>query len=101
VLDVRERDAYEKGHVPGARSIPRGQLELCVNEELPDPTVRIVCYCDFGRISTLAVATLRDLGYQRAVAVDGGMRAWRDAGYPLETGPAPRVQASGSTGSSN
>lgn len=89
VLDVRERDAYETGHIPGARLLPRGQLELRVNEDLPDPTSRILAYCEFGRISTLAAATLREMGFQRAVALDGGMKAWREAGYPVRTGPAP------------
>jgi rhodanese-related sulfurtransferase len=86
VLDVREREAWLAGHVAGARSLPRGQLELRVNEELPDPTRRIVTCCEFGRISTLAAATLRDMGFQRAVALDGGMKAWREAGYPVKTG---------------
>ena len=83
ILDVRERDAYTAGHVPGARHLPRGQLELRVNEELPDPTLRILAVCEFGRISTLAAATLRQIGFQRAIALDGGMKAWREAGYPL------------------
>ena len=86
ILDVRERDAYEAGHILGARHLPRGQLELRVNEELPDPTRRIVACCEFGRISTLATATLRTMGYLRAVALDGGMKAWREAGYPLQSG---------------
>src|SRR5262249_13772568 len=89
ILDVRERDAYEQGHIPGARLLPRGQLELRVNEELPDPTARIVACCEFGRISTFATATLRTMGYQRAVALDGGMKAWREAGYPVKDGAAP------------
>ena len=84
VLDVREKDAFEAGHVAGAVNLPRGQLELRVNTELPDPTVRIVTCCEFGKISTLAAATLRDLGYGRAVALDGGMKAWREAGYETE-----------------
>jgi glyoxylase-like metal-dependent hydrolase (beta-lactamase superfamily II)/rhodanese-related sulfurtransferase len=83
VLDVRERDAYDSGHIPRARHLPRGQLELRVNEDLPDPTRRILSYCEFGRISTLAAATLREVGFQRAVALDGGMKAWREAGYPV------------------
>jgi glyoxylase-like metal-dependent hydrolase (beta-lactamase superfamily II)/rhodanese-related sulfurtransferase len=84
VLDVRERDAYAAGHVPGARHLPRGQLELRVNDELPDPTARIVTVCELGKISTLAAATLRDLGFLRAAALDGGMKAWREGGLPLE-----------------
>jgi len=84
VLDIREKDAFDAGRAPGARHLPRGQLELRVNGELPDPTARIVTVCEFGKISTLAAATLRELGYTRAVALDGGMKAWREAGYPLE-----------------
>jgi rhodanese-related sulfurtransferase len=84
VLDLREKDAFDTGHVPGARHLPRGQLELRVNAELPDPTARILTYCEFGKISTLAAATLRELGFARAVALDGGFKAWREAGYPLE-----------------
>ncbi len=89
VLDVRERDAYDKGHIPGARLLPRGQLELRVNQDLPDPTGRILAYCELGLISTLAVATLREMGFQRAVALDGGMKAWREANYPVKTGNEP------------
>ena len=89
ILDVRERDAYEEGHIAGARLLPRGQLELRVNQELPDPTRRILTCCEFGRISTLAASTLRVLGFQRAVALDGGMKAWREAGYPVRTGSEP------------
>ena len=84
ILDVREKDAFASGHVPGARHLPRGQLELRVNDEFPDPTMRIVVYCEFGKISTLAAATLRQLGFLRAAALDGGMKAWRDGGFPVE-----------------
>jgi rhodanese-related sulfurtransferase len=86
VLDVRERDAYEAGHIPGAFHLPRGQLELRVNDELKDPTRRILVYCEFGRISTLAAATLRSMGFQAAVALDGGMKAWREAGNAVMAG---------------
>lgn len=83
VLDVREREAYNSNHIPGAKHLPRGQLELRVNEELPNPTMRIVTCCESGEISTLAAATLRQLGFTRAAALDGGMKAWRESGYPL------------------
>jgi glyoxylase-like metal-dependent hydrolase (beta-lactamase superfamily II)/rhodanese-related sulfurtransferase len=85
VLDVREKDAFARGHLPGARHIPRGQLELRVDGELPDPTARIVTYCQMGKISTLAAATLRSIGFSRASALDGGYDAWSNAGYPIET----------------
>jgi len=88
VLDVRERDAYEAGHIPGALHLPRGQLELRVNDDLKDPTARILVCCEFGRISTLATATLRTMGFQGAVALDGGMKAWREAGNPVSQGAA-------------
>jgi rhodanese-related sulfurtransferase len=84
VLDVREESAFRAGHIPGALHLPRGQLELRVNEAIPDPTLRIVACCEFGKISTLAAATLRQLGFMRALALDGGMKAWREGGYPLE-----------------
>jgi glyoxylase-like metal-dependent hydrolase (beta-lactamase superfamily II) len=84
VLDVREKDAFDVAHVPGAKHLPRGQLELRINDLLPDPTARIVTVCEFGKISTLAAATLRDLGFTRAAALDGGMKAWRDGGFPVE-----------------
>jgi glyoxylase-like metal-dependent hydrolase (beta-lactamase superfamily II)/rhodanese-related sulfurtransferase len=89
VLDVRERDAFEEGHVPGARLLPRGQLELRVNKELADPTRRILAYCEFGYVSTLAAATLRQMGFLGAVALDGGMKAWREAGYNVKAGKDP------------
>jgi glyoxylase-like metal-dependent hydrolase (beta-lactamase superfamily II)/rhodanese-related sulfurtransferase len=89
VLDVREKDAYEASHIPGARLLPRGQLELRVDKELPDPTARIVTCCEFGRISTLAASTLRTMGFQRAVALDGGMKSWLEAGYPTRSGALP------------
>jgi glyoxylase-like metal-dependent hydrolase (beta-lactamase superfamily II)/rhodanese-related sulfurtransferase len=85
ILDIREKDAFEAGHIPGARHLPRGQLELRVNTELPDPTVRILTCCEFGKISILAASTLRELGFGRAVALDGGLSAWREAGYAMET----------------
>ena len=85
LLDVREKEAFAEGHIPGARHLPRGQLELRVNSELPDPTQRILVACEFGRVSTLAAATLRELGYTRAAALDGGIKAWRESGLPMTT----------------
>lgn len=55
----------------------------------PDPTRRVLTICEYGRISTLAAATLQQMGFQRAIALDGGMKGWREAGYPLTTGAEP------------
>ena len=85
LLDVRERDSYEQGHIAGAVLIPRGQLELRVNELLPDPTARIVIYCQYGKVSTLATATMRDMGFTRAIAMAQGMESWLQKGYPIES----------------
>lgn len=88
VLDTREKEAFEAGHIPGAIHLPRGQLELRVNDVLLDPTVRILCTCEFGKISTLAAQTLRRMGFSRTVALDGGLQAWRDQGFPTQIGAA-------------
>lgn len=89
VLDVRERDAYEAGYISGAMHLPRGQLQLRVNEDRKDSTRRILVCCEFGRISTLATATLRTMGFQHAVALDSGMKAWREAGNAVTEGREP------------
>lgn len=91
LLDVRERDAYARGHIPGARHLARGQLEMKVDENFPDPTLEILTICEFGKISTLAAATLRELGFRRAVALDGGMKSWREAGHPIDSGEDPAL----------
>jgi glyoxylase-like metal-dependent hydrolase (beta-lactamase superfamily II) len=86
ILDVREADAYQAGHIPGAIHLPRGQLELRIDALFPDPATRILTCCEFGKISTIAAATLRDMGFASAAALDGGLRSWREAGHPLEKG---------------
>ena len=86
MLDVRERDAFEPA-ISRERGCCRAGSWSCASiEELPDPTRRILAYCEFGRISTLAAATLRQMGFQGAVALDGGMKAWREAGFPVKSG---------------
>jgi glyoxylase-like metal-dependent hydrolase (beta-lactamase superfamily II)/rhodanese-related sulfurtransferase len=85
LIDVRDRDAFRAGHLPRARNIPRGELELRADRELPDPTARILTYCQFGKVSTLAARTLRTMGYERTVALDGGLEGWVQAGYLIVT----------------
>ena len=91
VLDVRERDAWERGRIPGAKHLARGQLELKVDEHFPDPDIEILTVCEFGKLSTLAAATLRTLGFLRTVALDGGMKSWRESGYQIDDGCDPAL----------
>ncbi len=91
VLDVRERDAWLRGRIPGAHHLARGQLELKIDEHFPDPEIEIVTICEFGKLSTLAAATLQKLGFRRTIALDGGMKAWREAGYAVEEGSDPAL----------
>jgi glyoxylase-like metal-dependent hydrolase (beta-lactamase superfamily II)/rhodanese-related sulfurtransferase len=86
VLDVREREAFAAGHIPGALNLPRGQLEWLVDRQLPDSNRRILVCCGNGEIATLAAATLRDLGFARASVLRGGLAAWQDKGFPLSHG---------------
>ena len=79
LLDVREPDAFAARHIERAVNLPRGQLELRADKVLPNPGQRIVVYCQYGKISTLAAATLREMGFEAALALDGGFETWGNA----------------------
>jgi rhodanese-related sulfurtransferase len=85
VLDVDASDVYARGHVPGAGWMCRSRLESRIAGVVPDPTRPVVVTCADGVASTLAAATLRDLGYDARVLA-GGTRTWEEAGLPLERG---------------
>jgi molybdopterin/thiamine biosynthesis adenylyltransferase/rhodanese-related sulfurtransferase len=85
VLDVRERDEYEQGYVPGAKFIARGQLELNVENWEPDRDAPIAVYCAGGNRSAFATKTLNEMGYTNVVSVAGGFGAWKNAGYRFDT----------------
>jgi rhodanese-related sulfurtransferase len=88
VLDVAPSDAYRRGHVPGAVWACRSRLELTLAHVAPDRSRPIVVTCGDGQHSTLAAATLDGLGYARVSVLDGGIRAWAEAGLGLEPGLA-------------
>ena len=77
VLDVRERDEFRQGFVPGAVSIPRGFLEMRVEETVPDKDAPIIAYCAGGVRSLLAGRILKELGYTNVVSMRGGFQAWK------------------------
>ena len=83
LVDVRERDEYREGHLAGALSLPRGFLEMRVEEAIGDKTAPIVAYCAGGTRSLLAGRILRDMGYENVTSMAGGYNAWKGAGHPI------------------
>ncbi len=82
LLDVREKEEYREGHLDGAISLPRGFLEMRVEETVTDKTTPIIAYCAGGTRSLLAGRQLKDMGYQNVTSMSGGYGAWKGAGYP-------------------
>lgn len=85
-VDVREDSEFAVDHAEGARHIGRGVLERDVESLIPDPNAKIVVYCGGGFRSALAAESLQKMGYRNVLSMDGGIRAWREAGYPIEKG---------------
>jgi len=86
ILSVDASDAYARGHVPGAYWLCRSRLEWTVGTVAPDRRAPVVVTCADGFASTLAAATLTGLGYAAARVLDGGTRAWTQAGLAVEDG---------------
>ncbi len=86
VLFVDTSRDFARGHVPGARWVPRGWLEWQVGEHVPSTDSRVVVTCGDGRQSLLAAATLKEMGYYNVAALEGGMLSWRARGLPIEEG---------------
>jgi molybdopterin/thiamine biosynthesis adenylyltransferase/rhodanese-related sulfurtransferase len=83
-VDVRERDEWEEGHIPGAVHVPRGYLESRIEGVAPDKTVPVVLYCAAGNRSAFAAKTLEELGYERATSLHGGFTDWKRNGYDVQ-----------------
>lgn len=81
LLDVREREEYREGHLEGALALPRGFLEMRVEEAVPDKETPIVAYCAGGVRSLIAARTLKEMGYTDVSSMAGGYTAWKNAGY--------------------
>ncbi len=86
-IDVREDNEFAVDRARGARHIGRGVLERDIEELIPDPAADIVLYCGGGFRSALAAENLQKMGYRNVTSMDGGIRAWREAGFPLDRGP--------------
>jgi sulfur-carrier protein adenylyltransferase/sulfurtransferase len=87
LLDVREKEEYRAGFIPGAVSLPRGFLEIQVEGKLPDKSAKIIAYCAGGTRSALAALTLAGLGYTNVETANPGFTRWKDLGYPVELPP--------------
>jgi phage shock protein E len=89
VLDVRERDEFWRGHIPNARHLARGMLELEIEKRVPDPTTEIVIYCGAGNRAALSAENLQRMGYKNVRSLAGGLQAWINAGLPVSRGGDP------------
>jgi rhodanese-related sulfurtransferase len=85
LVDVREDHEWQAGHVPKAVHLGRGVLERDVEQRIPDTSAEIVLYCGGGYRSALAAESLQRMGYTNVRSMDGGFRAWREAGLPIES----------------
>jgi molybdopterin/thiamine biosynthesis adenylyltransferase/rhodanese-related sulfurtransferase len=83
LLDVREKEEYRDGHLEGALSLPRGFLEIRVEEAVPDRSAPIIAYCAGGTRSLIAARTLREMGYENVISMSGGFSGWKGAGLPF------------------
>src|SRR5215510_7247462 len=84
LIDVREKDEWSEGFIPGARWIPRGFLELRIEDQVPERSSEIVLYCAGGTRSALAARALDELGYTNVKSMAGGFSAWKRAGLAFE-----------------
>src|SRR5437868_7874810 len=90
LVDVREKYEWNEGHIPGAIHVPRGFLELQIEEAVPDKSKKVVLYCAGGVRSLIAGNTLKQMGYKDPISMSGGFGQWKGNGYEFEV---PRVMS--------
>ncbi|HEV3205889.1 MAG TPA: rhodanese-like domain-containing protein [Terriglobales bacterium] len=86
LIDVREESEYAKDHLPGAIHLGKGIIERDIEERVPDLSAPLVLYCGGGYRSALAADNLQKMGYTSVLSMDGGIRGWREKGFPLTKG---------------
>ena len=84
LVDVREESEFATGHLPGAIHLGKGIIERDIERVLPDGQMPIVLYCGGGYRSVLVADSIQKMGYRNVVSMDGGWRAWIEAGYETE-----------------
>ena len=85
IVDVRDKDEWDEGHIPDATHMSRGTIEFDIEEKVPDPNAMIICHCGGGGRSALAAENLQKMGYKNVHSMAGGFKAWKAAGLPTRT----------------
>jgi len=86
LVDVREEGEFAKDHLPNAIHMGKGVIERDVEHKVPELNTPMVLYCGGGFRSALAADNLQKMGYTNVISMDGGIRGWREKGYPLTKG---------------
>jgi rhodanese-related sulfurtransferase len=86
LVDVREESEFAKDHLPSAIHLGKGVIERDIETRVPDLNTLMVLYCGGGYRSALAADNLQKMGYTNVLSMDGGVRGWREKGYPLTKG---------------
>jgi rhodanese-related sulfurtransferase len=86
LVDVREESEFAKDHLPGAIHLGKGVIERDIEARVPKLDTPLVLYCGGGFRSALAADNLQKMGYTNVISMDGGIRDWREKGYPLSKG---------------
>lgn len=84
LVDVREKEEWDAGRIPGAVHLSKGVIERDVEEVFPDRDAELVLYCGGGYRSALAAENLQKMGYTNVLSMDGGWRRWNELAYPVE-----------------
>jgi rhodanese-related sulfurtransferase len=86
LIDVREESEYANDHLPGAVHLSKGIIERDIEERVPELDTPLVLYCGGGYRSAMAADNLQKMGYTSVLAMDGGIRGWREKDFPLTKG---------------
>ena len=86
LVDVREESEFAKDHLPGAIHLGKGIIERDIEARVPELNTEMVLYCGGGFRSAMAADNLQKIGYTQVISMDGGIRVWREKGYPLVGG---------------
>jgi len=89
LVDTREESEWAAGHVAGAVHMSKGVIERDIETKVPDKSVKLVLYCGGGFRSALVADNLQKMGYTAALSLDGGWRALKESGLPLESARLP------------